>query len=162
MHRPCFCQTTFPPSIEQASQRSATRILCRGPGKARLPSPLEYARGWSAVWRNQQSNALRGVDVPLRQARSPHGAPSRLFCPRDRASGRRRKALRPTLSRQLSPPFIHAASSHSRRPHVVGADGDPGPPGGVAAKPRPRAPHPAPPVMTPHESALWWTEHIGL
>ena len=40
--------------------------------------------------------------------------------------------------------------------------GAPAPPGCVLCEARPRAPHPTPPRMTPHESAPRWTEQIGL
>ena len=40
--------------------------------------------------------------------------------------------------------------------------GAPAPPGCVLCEARPRAPHPAPPRMTPHESAPRWTGRIGL
>src|SRR6185295_3682496 len=40
--------------------------------------------------------------------------------------------------------------------------GAPAPPGCVLCEARPRAPHPAPPRMTPHESAPRWTGQIGL
>jgi hypothetical protein len=56
------------------------------PGKPTF-RPLQR-QGNGAPCGATSSPTPRGVDVPLRQARSPHGAPSRLFCPRDRASGR--------------------------------------------------------------------------
>ena len=40
--------------------------------------------------------------------------------------------------------------------------GAPAPPGCVPCEARPRAPHPIPPRMTPHESAPRWTGQIGL
>jgi hypothetical protein len=40
--------------------------------------------------------------------------------------------------------------------------GAPAPPGCVLCEARPRAPHPIPPRMTPHESAPRWTGWIGL
>ena len=40
--------------------------------------------------------------------------------------------------------------------------GAPAPPGCVLCEARSRAPHPAPPRMTPHESAPRWTGRIGL
>ena len=67
------------------------------------------------------------------------------FGPRDRASGRGtgqapdRRAFAP-WSRRLSPPFIRTSSSHQRQPHIVGADGDPWPPGD-GLRNHPQAPH---------------------
>jgi hypothetical protein len=56
------------------------------------------------------------------------------FRPRGRNFRARTGGLRPPRSGQLSPPFVHAASSHQRQSPVVGTDGDPGPPECVLAR----------------------------
>ncbi len=58
-----------------------------------------------------KSHALRGVSAPG-EGRASRGAPSRLFCPRGRASGRVRGLVPSPLAGQLSPPFAPASSSH--------------------------------------------------
>jgi len=57
------------------------------------------------------------------------------FCPRGRNFRARTGGLRPPRSGQLSPPFVRAASSHSRQSPLVGTDGDPGPPGDGVTSP---------------------------
>ena len=78
----------------------------------------------------------RGVDVPLRQARSPHGAPSRLFCPRDRASGRGHliQAAFAALHPRLVQPLKAAPRSWSgRRPGASRRHGCETTPAGAAS-----------------------------
>ena len=63
------------------------------------------------------------------------------------------------------PPVTHGTASVSQL--LAGGPywppgGAPAPPGCVLCEARPRAPHPAPPRMTPHESAPRWTGRIGL
>ena len=63
------------------------------------------------------------------------------------------------------PPVTHGTASVSQL--LAGGSywppgGAPAPPGCVLCGARPRAPHPTPPRMTPHESAPRWTERIGL
>ena len=106
------------------------RILCRGPGQARLGSvPLPFGRGgWSAARRNHQSNALRRGRA-LRGHGSPRGAPSAAFlspAPCFRGAQRRQTSLRPG---RLPPPVGAPASSHRRQPVLVPADDWPRPPG---------------------------------
>src|SRR5260221_13862219 len=88
------------------SQRSAARILCRGPGEARLLSPPAQCEAMER--RAAQPVVQRLAALPcLCEARSPHGAPPAAFL----SAG----TVLPgadTAARRLSPPFVHAASSH--------------------------------------------------
>ena len=104
-----------------------------------------------------------------------------LMCPHSLSEirGAARRATRTSLRS----PGLFAASSLLRRAALFVAVRDNGtasvsqllaggsywPPGGAPAPPgcvpcgaRPRAPHPIPPRMTPHESAPRWTGRIGL
>jgi len=88
--------------------------------------PLTRARGWSAERRIHFKAASRAAASMTRTPRLPalHRGD---FCSRARASGwgptRKRR-----LSRRLPPPFSPTASSHSRQPVIVPADGCPRPP----------------------------------
>jgi hypothetical protein len=131
---------------------------------------------------NRGDGAPRGASIQLTpcgvrvlgEGRAPLGAPSRLFCPRGRNFRARTGGLRPPRSGQLSPPFVRAASSHSRRSPLVGTDGDPGPPGdGVTSPARRRrtsrcracpisAPFSGSIFETSREDALSRARHPGL
>ncbi len=75
------------------------------------------------------------------ESASPFGAPSRLFCPRDRASGCATEDSSPSLSGKLSLAFTRTSSSHQRQTPIVGPDGYPGPPGGGVTSPARRRRH---------------------
>ncbi len=92
--------------------------------RRRLFLPLDQIEGMA----RQAAQPFLTVTHRLRCV-APLGAPSQLFCPRDRASGRGREGSCPPRSGQLSPPFVRAASSHRRQSPIVGTDGYPRPPG---------------------------------
>ena len=75
------------------------------------------------------------------------------FGPRDRASGTRTAGSSPALSRGFRP-ARPVPSSPCGQPPVVGADGDPTPPGTVLARHGRGRRRPRSANMTPHESAL--------
>ncbi|MEH2469360.1 hypothetical protein V1281_001390 [Nitrobacteraceae bacterium AZCC 2161] len=68
---------------------------------------------------------------------SPFGAPPRLFCSRDRASGYGRQDNPPAATvphpAGFRPPYPHPSNRHSGRASVVGPDGYPRPPESVGA-----------------------------
>ena len=74
---------------------------------------------------------------------TPFGASPRDFGLRDRASGVGQRGHPPPDSEAFAP-FVLPSSSPCGQPHVVGADGDPRPPGSPAdeAEPAGAAPHP--------------------
>ena len=160
MHRPCLFRTAFPVVPNSLSQRSAPVFFVVAPGRPVFLS-LAHAREWSAGWRNQWSSA-RGADVPLRQARFATRRSIAAFlspgpCFRARTEGLAANGIQAAFAalhpRHVQPLKAAPRSWSGRRPGASRRRG---------CEPRPRAPHPAPPVMTPHESALWRTERIGL
>ena len=130
--------------IGQWPRQASPPVFFAAPG---TPSsrffPSNKPREWSAARRFQPDHALRGVCV-LGEGRAPRGAPSRLFCPRDRASGCRRVGSSPALIR---------AAFAALRPHRVQPSKAAGPRAGGRLpeasrergyEPRPQAPHPLP------------------
>jgi len=117
--------------------------------RASAAKPLaESARGWSTRRRTTQVFRLRlsasAERARVLQARRLPALHLRLFCPRGSASGRGRSPMGPR-SGQLSPPFVRAASSHSRQPLLVGADCGPRPPDpAVTSRSSGRRRHPTP------------------
>jgi len=99
------------------------RLISRSPKQGARGSRPPKNEGSGAPRRRFNIPRLRSVARVLRSTRPPLGAPLRLFCPRDRASGHWTEDSSPSLAGQLSPPFVRAASSHQRQPPVVGADG---------------------------------------
>jgi hypothetical protein len=103
-------------------------------GRLPLSCPSHKARGRSAKRRilfNPRLAACASLAKDARLSALHRGD----FCPRGRTSGRGRAGMPRPLSGQLSPPFIRAASSHSRQSPIVGTDGDPGPPGSGVTSP---------------------------
>jgi hypothetical protein len=100
------------------------------------------ARAWSAERRSSAALARRGARL-FRRARLP-ALHVRLFVSPGPCFRARTGPEPGPRSGQLSPPFVRAASSHSRQALVVGPDGDPGPPGsGVTSLASGRRPSPA-------------------
>ena len=111
----------------------------QGPGES---TPDKMPRGRSAAWRPswpRRANkctqfaplicaSKRGH--PWRRVRAPRRSIAAIFVPGAVASGRDKRG-RPCglpLPGRLPPPFVPAASSHSRQSLLVGTDGWPGPP----------------------------------
>jgi hypothetical protein len=104
-------------------------------------APAQSARGWSAGRRNHLILCLSAgallERVAFRHSTAAFLSPGPYF--RARTGGQR-----PPRSGRLSPAFVRAALSPCGRPHVVGADGGPGPPGdGVTSPARRRRTLPA-------------------
>jgi len=126
------------------SQRSAARILCRGPGEARLPFIPRPMRGDGAPCGATSGPTPCGVDVPLRGTFATRRSTCGFSVRRDRASGRGRKAFRPTVIQAafaaLPPrrvqPFKAAPRSWSgRRPGASRRRGCETTPAGAASDP---------------------------
>ena len=113
-------------------RRRVRRNLSRlAPGTSFAPG---HCRGDGAPSGATISPTPGGVGA-LCEARSPLGAPSRLFCPRGRNFRARTGPEPGPRSGQLSPPFVRAASSPCGQSLLVGTDGGPGPPGSGVTSP---------------------------
>jgi len=120
------------------SQRSALPILSGAGHAVFLFRAPRKPRGWSTEWRT----SLSSCRVPFWRTRAPLGAPSRRFLlPGSAFPGTR-----------LVKPVPSPAGS-LRRGRIAPRSG-PGASRMRGCEPRARAPHPLPPAMTPHESAL--------
>jgi hypothetical protein len=129
-----------PAPIQFSNSHADALIRCRArkPRRALPSSPAQTARAWSAERRHRWS-----PPPPLRASTGARCAKARVAFRRSTcgfsvpgtvlpgADG----GLVPPRSGQLSPPFIRAASSHSRQPVLVPADSDPRPPGARVTSP---------------------------
>ncbi len=136
------------PRADGPRRRVALPLHPREQGPGSRP-PAKSARAWSAERRNHfvlpppPSSGLGGARSQ-RQSASPSGAPRAAFLSPGPCFRARTGPEPGPRSGQLSPPFVRAASSHSRQALVVGPDGDPGPPGGeVTSLASGRRPSPA-------------------
>jgi len=129
-----ICCTVIPPLTDslfkQPSQGSAARILCRGPGQARLGlAPLPFSqRGMErraaqpSVQRLAALPRLARARIATRRSIAAFLSPAPCF----RGAQRRQTSLRPGW---LPPPVVTPSSSHRRQPVLVPADDWPRPPG---------------------------------
>ena len=135
----------------------AARIFC-GAGYAVFPFPLPAERRGDGA--PSGAPVFRLAAPLVRGTRAPLGAPSRLFCPRGRSFRTRTGPSRPDPV-GFRPPSSAPRPAH-RRAVPRSRDGRlPGASRRQACEACPRAPHPLPPAMTPHESALVAEETMG-
>jgi len=127
---------------------SNSHVLKKGKSHHR-PRAVRIAPVAQSGWAGLPPRKVRGMTrrkaqlqhsrVSLRLAKaftiraSPFGAPSRLFCSRDRASGYWAGLMKVLRSGQAFARLHPHPSSRFRQSPVVGPDGYPGPPGCVAA-----------------------------
>ena len=139
--RPLFPGAPRAPGVfrspPQRGRRSAERRHFSCPASARPALARPGTRRARPQRRARRLSALRRGD----------------FGPRDRASGTRTAGSSPALSRGFRP-ARPVPSSPCGQPPVVGADGDPTPPGTVLARHGRGRRRPRSANMTPHESAL--------
>ena len=118
-----------PYSLRRRVRRNLSRL------RRALLSPLGQAEGMERRDGASIQSALGEARARLARRARPAALHRGDFCPRGRASGRGGAGVPRPLSGQLSPPFIRAASSHSRQSPIVGTDGDPRPPGSGVTSP---------------------------
>ena len=113
-----------------ATPSTIARILCRGPGQARLglvPLPvgqrgMERRAAQPSVQRLAALPRLARARIATRRSIAAFLSPAPCF----REAQRRQTSLRPG---RLPPPVVAPASSHRRQPVLVPADDWPRPPG---------------------------------
>jgi hypothetical protein len=143
--RPCRVRLSNSPS-----QRSARRACPLRARQASSPLFFVAARGGRSSSSPLQHEGMERREAlpnrprlgrrerPRRRTRAPRRSTQTSlrslgffagdFCPRDRASGRRRRALHPPDPGGFRRPSSPRTYSHRRQPVLVPADGDPRPP----------------------------------
>ena len=151
------CQTARPRFRGHGgkSQRSALRILCRGPGKAGLPVPLAKCEGaWSTARRNHVILRALGAACVRCKTHAPRGAPQAAFLsPAPCFRGAKLRASRARIGAASAIPSSPHRPAIQEQPVIVPADDWPGPPGSAVTSRSGGGRHPAPSsrrlMMTP-------------
>ena len=161
MSQPAKSLIQFSNSQFSNSHASSPVLFGEAPGRPVFPlSPLK----------DEGDGAPRGATIVLDVPAFPLGNTGRRSARHPDKLAHVRSYLRASSLRRRAALFVAARENTERPPSAkLLAGGSYWPPGGAPAPPgcvpcgaRPRAPHPIPPRMTPHESAPRWTGRIGL
>ena len=156
-----FQTANFNSQVFQTAMRHHPYCLARprvGPSSRCLPSKMRgMARQGAQPLFLMCPHSLSEIRGAARRATRTSLRTSGVYL---RASSLRRRAALFVAARENTerPPSAKLLAGGSYWP----PGGAPAPPGCVPCGARPRAPHPIPPRMTPHESAPRWTGRIGL